>query len=229
MVKNQLASDDPTAHDTLSGRETTQDVEPGVEDGYTKETERQHQQKIHRPKHKRRRAAVFVSTGNRSEYRVFAEALRAAMDRKGLTASDLARLTWGSTTDSRGYSVAKGRDRIGHYLSGASFPNPGNLDELARALDVTPEDLAGAFTGANPGHNPGHNNPGHNPGPRRSTLTFTLLDADMVRLTMDQIMPLDLAMQIVKAVRSMDRPPPGTVISGDKPDVPDDNQNDTTE
>jgi transcriptional regulator with XRE-family HTH domain len=66
----------------------------------------------------------------------FAAALKAAMARQGLTASQLARLVWGTIKDKRGYDVSRGRDRIGHYLRGTSYPDPANLIRLAAALGV---------------------------------------------------------------------------------------------
>jgi transcriptional regulator with XRE-family HTH domain len=66
----------------------------------------------------------------------FAAALKAAMARQGLTASQLARLVWGTIKDNRGYDVSRGRDRIGHYLRGTSYPDPANLIRLAAALGV---------------------------------------------------------------------------------------------
>lgn len=75
-------------------------------------------------------------------YKEFAIALRVAMNRAGLRASDVARIVWGSTTNKRGYSVAKNRDRIGSYQNGDSFPEPENLEKLAKALGIPVEELA---------------------------------------------------------------------------------------
>jgi transcriptional regulator with XRE-family HTH domain len=74
----------------------------------------------------------------------FADNLARAMQDKGMSQSDLARIVWGSTKDSRGYDVARNRDRISAYLAGAGIPEPDNLKKLAAALDLTPEDLLGA-------------------------------------------------------------------------------------
>ena len=78
----------------------------------------------------------------RPEYQPFANALRTAMDKVGFSASDLARAAWGSTTNKRGNSVARNRDRIGHYLAGTSYPTPENLQLLADALDIPVDTLA---------------------------------------------------------------------------------------
>jgi transcriptional regulator with XRE-family HTH domain len=71
----------------------------------------------------------------------FAATLRAAMRVNGFSKSELARRVWGTTKDTRGYDVARNRDRIGHYLNGTSYPEPDNLVKLAEALGVAPEQL----------------------------------------------------------------------------------------
>ena len=66
----------------------------------------------------------------------FGDLLREQMQAKKISAADLARAVWGTTTDYRGYTVARGRDRIGHYLAGTSFPEKENLQKIAAALRV---------------------------------------------------------------------------------------------
>src|SRR5580765_5276428 len=78
----------------------------------------------------------------RPEYKPFADALREAMTKGNLSASEVARRVWGITKDRRGYDVARNRDRIGHYLAGTSYPEPENLKGLANAVGLTVEDLA---------------------------------------------------------------------------------------
>lgn len=73
---------------------------------------------------------------------MFANLLRELMLEKRITASELARKVWGTTKDYRGYTVAKNRDRIGHYLSGKSYPEKDNLQKIAKALGVPFERLA---------------------------------------------------------------------------------------
>lgn len=72
----------------------------------------------------------------------FARRLHSIMLDKGLSQSELARKIWGSTTDHRGYEVAKNRDRISVYLAGRTIPDPKNLKLLADALDVEIKELA---------------------------------------------------------------------------------------
>lgn len=73
---------------------------------------------------------------------MFANKLRELMLEKRITASELARKVWGTTKDNRGYEVARNRDRIGHYLSGKSYPERENLNKIAKVLGVTFEELA---------------------------------------------------------------------------------------
>ena len=73
---------------------------------------------------------------------LFADALRAAMAKANITPSELAKRVWGVATDTRGYTVARNRDRIGHYLNGTSYPNAENLAKLAKAVGVPVETLA---------------------------------------------------------------------------------------
>jgi hypothetical protein len=78
----------------------------------------------------------------RADLRAFAAVLDAAMKRIGVKPADLARMVWGTTVDSRGYTVPRNRDRIGSYLSAQSYPEPDNLRKLADALGVPVEELA---------------------------------------------------------------------------------------
>lgn len=78
----------------------------------------------------------------RLELQQFARRLHELMSQRGMSQSDLAREVWGTTTDTRGYTVAKNRDRIGAYLRGESLPEPQNLSRLAEALGAKTEELA---------------------------------------------------------------------------------------
>jgi hypothetical protein len=63
------------------------------------------------------------------------------MTKLKLNNSDLARRVWGVTTDSRGYTVARNRALIGHYLNGTISPKPATVEKIARALDVSVEEV----------------------------------------------------------------------------------------
>jgi transcriptional regulator with XRE-family HTH domain len=69
--------------------------------------------------------------------RQFARKLYSAMRAKDLRASDLARLVWGEHPD----GSARNRDRISVYINGKALPERENLEAIARALDVDPEEL----------------------------------------------------------------------------------------
>jgi hypothetical protein len=78
----------------------------------------------------------------RIEIEGFARRLHEFMARKGMSQSDLARAVWGKDTDTRGYEVAKNRDRISSYLRGRSIPEPANMKTIADKLGVTVAELA---------------------------------------------------------------------------------------
>jgi transcriptional regulator with XRE-family HTH domain len=69
--------------------------------------------------------------------REFSRNLYGAMRAKNLRASDLARLVWGAHPN----GSARNRDRISVYLNGKALPERENLEAIARALDVEPNEL----------------------------------------------------------------------------------------
>jgi transcriptional regulator with XRE-family HTH domain len=69
--------------------------------------------------------------------RQFSRKLYGAMRAKDLRASDLARLVWGEHPN----GSARNRDRISVYINGKALPERENLEAIARALDVEPEEL----------------------------------------------------------------------------------------
>jgi transcriptional regulator with XRE-family HTH domain len=71
----------------------------------------------------------------------FAHRLKKLMEQKGLSQSDLARAAFGLDDPGSRSRVPKGRDRISAYLNARQFPDDENLEALAKALDLTPEDL----------------------------------------------------------------------------------------
>lgn len=75
----------------------------------------------------------------------FAKNLRAAMQAKGISQSDLARAVYGEErTDKNGYSQPVGKDRISAYVNSKVLPNDETLAKIAEALNTTPEALLGA-------------------------------------------------------------------------------------
>ena len=75
-------------------------------------------------------------------YGTFNERLRQVRENNGLSQSELARAVWGTTTDTRGYTVAKNRDRVSAYEGNRAKPSAKNLTALADVLKIDEADLA---------------------------------------------------------------------------------------
>ena len=122
------------------------------------------------------------------------------MTRRDLNASQLAKRAWGPTTDSRGYSVGRNRDRIGHYLAGTSFPEPENIERLAKALDVPIEELASTRPATEP------RQPRQSPPPDPSSisktnlLSTTQLPGSRMRLQVDKVLDWKLVTEIQRMI-----------------------------
>lgn len=131
------------------------------------------------------------------------------MKRQGMSASDLARQVWGSTTDKRGYSVARNRDRISHYLAGTSFPEPQNLGAIAKILDVPVEELAAFSTGGGKSTTMAALAEGlvgpRFPRPTPNTLTMATVAGrpGMIRLQVDQVIPWKIAGEIYERLNEL--------------------------
>jgi len=154
----------------------------------------------------------------RPEYAPFANALHSAMLKQKLSASEVARRVWGTTKDTRGYDVARNRDRIGHYLAGTSYPEPENLQLLADALGLPIEDLAI-----------------DRPAPVASTvvrsdrdtqLTFLAGHLNKARLQVDRVLDADLALRIAQMIKEADQkvmttamPPTGRSFGKPEPEL----------
>lgn len=71
----------------------------------------------------------------------FAKHLDGLRKQKGMSQSDLARAAFGTVKDGRGYIVSKGRHLISKYCAGLSMPDTSTVKKLAKALEVSVEDL----------------------------------------------------------------------------------------
>lgn len=128
----------------------------------------------------------------RPEYVEFGQTVLRALLMKGWNQSDLAKAMWGTTVDSRGYKVARNRDRITHYVKGRAYPEPENLAKLVHHLGLRMEDVAvskpvrGAVRTQHTAHN----------------LQVTMLAAEPGKalLYMQKVLPTDLAMAICKMI-----------------------------
>jgi len=122
----------------------------------------------------------------RAALEAFGRRLQARMIERRVNASEVARAVWGTTTDGRGYTVARNRDRMSQYLAGRSTPTPDNLKRIADFLGTTPEDLAPDLHAAAIDRTPPelamHQAPGR---------------PDRVHLRVDKIVPLDVAAKII--------------------------------
>jgi transcriptional regulator with XRE-family HTH domain len=112
--------------------------------------------------------------------------MRAALDKQGLTQSQLAAKIWGQTVDSKGAKVAKGKDRISEWLSGKARPSAENCEKLARALGLNASDL---MTTPHRGGKGG-----------AETLSFSAIESDahpgMTLLHIRKLVPTTLAARI---------------------------------
>jgi hypothetical protein len=166
-----------------------------------------------------------VKGGNpptRPEYARFASALRAAMLKQKLSASEVARRVWGTTKDSRGYDVARNRDRIGHYLNETSYPEPENLIKLAEVLDLSVEDLAidkPVFVAGG-----GSSYRGRQPGDIQMTVLAD--QPNKARLVFDRVLDFETAMRLLQMIKEDERkalqtamPPTGRSFGKPEPEL----------
>lgn len=120
----------------------------------------------------------------------FAKRLRDLREAKGLSKSDLAKAVWGTTTDTRGYTVARNRDRISVYEDGAQVPTPENLKAIAAALDVNPSELAPDIVTNTASAN------------KKPAISMTIIDGhpDQAVLTVNCPVSVVLAAQIIQMI-----------------------------
>jgi len=170
-----------------------------------------------------RQNVVKSGPPSRPEYARFASALRAAMLEQKLSASEVARRVWGTTTDTRGYTVASNRDRIGHYLAGASYPEPENLAKLAEALNLPIEDLAvdkPVFVAGGGASYRGGRQPGD------IQMTVLADQPNKARLVFDRVLDFETAMRLLQMIKEDERkalqtamPPTGRSFGKPEPEL----------
>lgn len=140
---------------------------------------------------------LLPASGGRTQYERlelerFARKLHEAMVSKGWSQSDLAAEVWGRSTDTRGYKVAKGRDRISVYLQGKSVPDPKNLQKIADVLGMKVDELAPDITAsAIEKENP------------EIAMTAIAGHPDKVFLRVNKLVPLELAAQIISMLSAV--------------------------
>lgn len=125
---------------------------------------------------------------------IFGRKLHDLLSDKGVTQSKLASTIWGTTTDTRGVTVARNRNRISHYVSGRVLPNAETraaiakalgveLSELVQGIDLTPPGIADAALSQN-----------------ELTVTPVPGEPGLVILRLTQRLPRELAGQIMALV-----------------------------
>lgn len=95
--------------------------------------------KIHRPLEETVAGSTPIA---RLQLAQFADRLTEKMLDRGWKQADLARAAFGETVNSRGQTVAAGRDKVSSYIRGRSWPTPQNLQKLADALGCLVTELA---------------------------------------------------------------------------------------
>jgi hypothetical protein len=139
------------------------------------------------------------------------------MLKEKVSASEVARRIWGTTKDSRGYDVARNRDRIGHYLAGTSYPEPDNLVKLANAVGVSVEELT-------------IERPDPPVVPRRQVadlrLTAAVDEPNKAHLLLDRTLDWETALRILQLVKEDERkalttvmPPSGRSFGKPEPEL----------
>lgn len=126
----------------------------------------------------------------------FAQKLREALERAGLTPSDLARRIWGDAPPTaKGYVSAKNRDRISKYLAGKVIPDAATLKLLAEALRVPEESLAPQVVGTKLER-------------EHPELRLTVISGhrDRVHLTINSAMPLSKALRMIALLEEKEDP-----------------------
>jgi transcriptional regulator with XRE-family HTH domain len=133
-----------------------------------------------------------IKSGGTELTGAFRHRLRQARIDAGLSQSDLARMIWGETVDNKGYTTARNRDRISSYELGRSVPSKDNLELVAKALEVSADQLGPDILAARAER-------GQETAP---AIHMTMIEgkADAVRLQTDIALPLALATKIISLV-----------------------------
>lgn len=116
----------------------------------------------------------------------FSERLKQARLDRGLSQSDLARDIWGEMADTRGYMVARNRDRISAWESGRAVPEEKHLQALADVLGIDRAVLAPDLVAEGMDRRP-------------AAISMTMLDGGFsrVHLQINTLASLEVASQVV--------------------------------
>lgn len=129
-------------------------------------------------------ATVPVSFPEQSMRR-FASRLNELMLSAGMNQSQLAAAVFGTTKDTRGFTVSRGRDRISNYLRGRDIPRTQNLAKIARVFKMGVQELAPELLQALDKSEP--------------TMGMKVLagQSDRAHLTVNMVVPLVVAAQVI--------------------------------
>jgi transcriptional regulator with XRE-family HTH domain len=90
---------------------------------------------------------TFEKHSRRLREQEFSRRLKELLLERGWKQSDLARRAFGETFDeATGHTIVFKRDRISNYINGRQFPDDENLTAIAKAFDMTKEELAPGLT-----------------------------------------------------------------------------------
>jgi transcriptional regulator with XRE-family HTH domain len=123
----------------------------------------------------------------------FARRLHKALSARGMTQSELAAEVWGrrrAWVGEKEAMVARNRDRVSVYLAGKGMPREAHLVRIAEVLRVDPADLL----------------PGHQAGPKLPPpASLVMLPRQQARLTVNTVIPVDLALRITQLIEKAQR------------------------
>ena len=120
--------------------------------------------------------------------RQFARRLNDLIVEAGMNQSQLAALVFGTTEDTRGFTVSKGRDRISNYLRGRDIPRAQNLKKIADVFRLSVQDLAPELASLATTRDP------------EVMMHMVAGRPDQVRLTVNTLVPLSLAAQVIALI-----------------------------
>jgi hypothetical protein len=132
-----------------------------------------------------------------------ADNIQQELDKRGWSASDLARRIWGEVTTRNGKKAARNRAIISAILLKRSWPNSRTLKVIADALGMTVAELTG-HPAATAATRPARVKRG---GPEVSLVTLTALDDRRALLHVNKILPMDVAVKILALISGSGAPP----------------------
>jgi len=128
-----------------------------------------------------------------------ADNIQQELDKRGWSASDLARRIWGEVTTRNGKKAARNRAIISAILLKRSWPNPRTLKVIADALGMTVEELtrgSAAAARARPAR-----------AEREELFSLTAHDDQRAFLRVNMLLPMDVAKKVLDLISGVGAPP----------------------